>query len=540
VDARTWSREQIEELVRGRTVVLRNAAAAVHLPVPGWLAAAAGHVSTQTTGERVAATHPDDRDTLVQCFIAARAAPGATATMTYRVNVDGIWTVYQLENVNLLDTEGVEGMLSVIHTDGTTAGPVELADPALFVGEHDFANWTFVSLDAAGNILSVEGKCRAVLGFGADQLVGRSLFEFLQPEAIDDSLTMWAGLVTDRGSTRSSRKYYRRPDGNKIWVETAYLNRFDAEGNGDVLGLIYDISERRAAEEALQRSHEDNRRLLEEFRLLAEEFRLLAEEVPAAVFKADHAGRIIFHNERWRELCLDEGSAQNLREIAHVDDRPAVDLLISELSAAPAGASRRIEVWSSDRRQTLALVCRSVHDSGSRRRSLVGSVDDVTDAAVLRQRADHDGLTGLLNRRAMDELLAEAIAGGRDCLVVFIDLDGFKGVNDTHGHEAGDEVLRVLSGRLQRALRTHDAVARYGGDEFVVLCHASGEAGEAASIRDRIAEVTREPIRFATGSWQPSGSIGIACPQIGDDVTSLVRRADLAMFAIKQDRRLQR
>jgi diguanylate cyclase (GGDEF)-like protein len=177
-----------------------------------------------------------------------------------------------------------------------------------------------------------------------------------------------------------------------------------------------------------------------------------------------------------------------------------------------------------------------VHEEGSPLRSFVGSVDDVTHAVALRERADHDGLTGLLNRRAMDEILAEAIGSGQDCAVVFIDLDGFKGVNDTHGHEAGDEVLRVLAARLRRSLRSGDAIARYGGDEFVLLCYGNDDAIDETAICQRIAHSMRGPIELTTGSWPPSGSIGVARPQAGDDVTSVVRRADLAMFAIKQER----
>jgi diguanylate cyclase (GGDEF)-like protein/PAS domain S-box-containing protein len=529
---RTWGRQEIEELVAGKTICLRDATAA-QLPVPGWLAAAAGHVSTLTTGQRVAATHPEDREVLVNCFLKALGGSGRSATADYRMAISGQWVIQHLENVNLLFHDGIEGVLSVMSTEGVVDGVIDVVGTEKFVGEHDFANWMFASLTIAGTIRSIEGKCNEVLGVPADELIGRNLLEFLHPDAFDDSLPMWLGLIEERGSTRSSRKYYKRPDATEVWVETAYLNRLNPDGTGDILGLVYDISERKAAEEALHKSHEENRHL-------AEEFRLLAEEVPTAVFKADHTGRITFHNGRWRELCGEEASRPGLRDIAALEDRDAIDAMIINLSADSERASLTVEVRSrDDGDRVLSLVCRSVHEEGSPLRSFVGSVDDVTDAVVLRERADHDGLTGLLNRRAMDELLADVIVTSRDCLVVFIDLDGFKGVNDTHGHEAGDEVLRVLAGRLRRALRVEDAVARYGGDEFVLLCYADGEAVEPASIRNRIAEAMRDPIKLATGTWQPSGSIGVARPEPDDDVTSVVRRADLAMFAIKQERHLR-
>jgi diguanylate cyclase (GGDEF)-like protein/PAS domain S-box-containing protein len=522
-----WTRHNIEELVAGKTVCLRDATAS-HMPVPAWVVAAADGVSTLTSGQRVAATHPEDRAVLVNCFVEALGRPGGSATTSYRIAVAGQWFVQHLENVNLYAVDGVGGMLSVMYTEGIVQDLGDVASDE-FKGEHDLVNWMLASLTVSGTIRSVEGKCHEVLGVPAEELIDKNLLQYLHPDAFDDSLPMWLGLIEDRGSTRSSRKYYRRQDGSDVWVETAYLNRLNPDGTGDILGLLYDISDRRAAEEALRRSEEENRHL-------AEEFRLLAEEVPAAVFKADHEGRIRFHNARWRQLCGDEGPLDNVRDIAGPGDRPAVDALMLELSGLAGQESRTIEVASRDGGRVLKLVCRSVHETGSLLHSFVGSVDDVTDAVVMRQRADFDGLTGLLNRRAMDELLAEIIAAGRHCLVAFVDLDGFKAVNDTHGHDAGDEVLRVIGQRLQGALRADDVVARYGGDEFVLLCRTVAEPADAQAISQRIAGALREPIPLATGlSWQPAGSVGVSRPEPGDDASAVVHRADLAMFASKQE-----
>jgi diguanylate cyclase (GGDEF)-like protein len=125
-------------------------------------------------------------------------------------------------------------------------------------------------------------------------------------------------------------------------------------------------------------------------------------------------------------------------------------------------------------------------------------------------------------------------------VLVFIDLDGFKSVDDTYGHEAGDRVLQAVARRLLAAVRPLDIVGRYGGDEFVVLCAISESGSDAAGlIADRLAGAMLPPVEWDGGSWRAGASIGLARPEPGDDVRTLVRRADLDMFEAKK-RRLQR
>jgi diguanylate cyclase (GGDEF)-like protein len=166
----------------------------------------------------------------------------------------------------------------------------------------------------------------------------------------------------------------------------------------------------------------------------------------------------------------------------------------------------------------------------------VGSIEDVSATVKLRREAREDPLTGLLNRAALDEHLTDALFDDpTDVLVFFVDLDGFKDVNDTFGHEAGDTVLTEVGRRLGRGVRPDDVVGRYGGDEFVVVC-GGARTTSPATVTGRLATALGGDIPFAGGTWRPSASVGWARGQGGDDIASLLRRADREMFERKRGR----
>ena len=148
--------------------------------------------------------------------------------------------------------------------------------------------------------------------------------------------------------------------------------------------------------------------------------------------------------------------------------------------------------------------------------------------------ANHDALTGLANRRAFEDTLNQELADGQMVAVCFMDLDGFKQVNDTQGHDAGDEVLRVVAARLMAQARAGDCVARLGGDEFVVLLSGLRTAEEALSVMKRCMEAVRQPIVLHDGTMvQVGSSIGISISMEGSSTAALLQSADEAMYAAK-------
>jgi diguanylate cyclase (GGDEF)-like protein len=156
----------------------------------------------------------------------------------------------------------------------------------------------------------------------------------------------------------------------------------------------------------------------------------------------------------------------------------------------------------------------------------------------LRQMAQHDPLTGLPNRASMQQRLALALELARrnrkKLAVMMVDLDGFNRLNDERGHIFGDHGLTAISGRLRTSVRASDTVARYGGDEFVVLAGELDRADDATHIAEKIADMVGLPLSVDGVTERVSCSIGISVfPEDGEAGELLIKRADRAMYAAK-------
>lgn len=157
-----------------------------------------------------------------------------------------------------------------------------------------------------------------------------------------------------------------------------------------------------------------------------------------------------------------------------------------------------------------------------------------------RFQATHDPLTGLANRSHFHDGLVQALAHPEASLpglvVMYIDLDDFKPVNDTYGHAAGDAVLRIVASRLRRALRAHDLVARLGGDEFACLLTDVGQRGHALALAHKLREAVRAPCKIGAQLVRVDASIGMARhPAMETSASDLLLRADMAMYRAKRD-----
>jgi diguanylate cyclase (GGDEF)-like protein len=191
--------------------------------------------------------------------------------------------------------------------------------------------------------------------------------------------------------------------------------------------------------------------------------------------------------------------------------------------------------------------------NGGLRRSTKGELETLRtinarllrEIDVLKEReahalmlADRDGLTGLYNRRRMTELLDQTIldaaAHGYRFAVLFIDLDGFKQINDRFGHALGDELLMTVAGRIATRARTGDVVCRYGGDEFTVILPRVPSRGAAEDVASAIAQLVALPCKLSGEELRVTAAAGVSLyPDDGRSANELLRRADTLMYRAK-------
>lgn len=276
------------------------------------------------------------------------------------------------------------------------------------------------------------------------------------------------------------------------------------------------------------------------------ELRLLADNLVDLVYATDAAGRIAYASPSFREALGFDPEALVGRDpssLIEAEDREAVATRLRDARGAPA----RIEVRLRGADGTLhwfELIVRPRRGRDGEQGGNQGTLREVTERkhleALLAEQALHDPLTGLPNRRSFAEvvqrLLLQAKRSGELVAIGFVDLDGFKAINDTHGHQAGDVLLQEVAERLRAAVREGDVVARLGGDEFTVALRELQDERHTVAVAERMAAAFAAPFDLGFGTVAVGGSVGIALfPRHGADLDALLRAADRAMYRAKHE-----
>ncbi len=293
--------------------------------------------------------------------------------------------------------------------------------------------------------------------------------------------------------------------------------------------LLTEMHDRRAAEEAVAVSER--------------RFRSLVQRASDLTGITDENGLPTYISPAVESLfgyTPEEFISRPLSERVHPDDQQALAHTIELLGTDPnRTATVEFRIQASDGRwRHIEAVGRNLLED-STIKGIVWNGRDVTDRRLLQDelthQAFHDALTSLPNRALLLERLDDALVARRGTgavSVVLIDLDGFKGVNDTLGHQAGDELLRQVAGRLTRCLRVGDTAARLGGDEFAVIVDGV-QRDEPMAVADRILTAMREPVTVHGSTVFVGASIGVAAAEPQCTATDLLRDADIAMYAAK-------
>ncbi len=300
-----------------------------------------------------------------------------------------------------------------------------------------------------------------------------------------------------------------------------------------------------AAEEALRESEE--------------RLRLVADNVPALISYLDRDQRYRFSNRTYDDWLGIPHSQMHGRSVAEVFGKEAYERIRPHIERVLAGEAVEFEFATAEggRRRMLqvAFVPHRAADGGvpgfymlaNDVTALKRAQEDLRFAAIQLQHdarrleflAHHDTLTGLPNRAMFHERAREAVAHARrhdkTAAMLFIDLDNFKQVNDSLGHDVGDGLLKIIASRLRACVRGDDFIARIGGDEFCVLLQDIADPREAAAVAQKLIHELSKSYRIDQHEVHSGASVGIACvPQDGQDVATLLRLADAAMYRAKE------
>jgi diguanylate cyclase (GGDEF)-like protein/PAS domain S-box-containing protein len=378
-------------------------------------------------------------------------------------------------------------------------------------------------------LAAVDEATTRMLGWQPDAMVGRRSLDFIHPDDQERAIENWMEMLSHPGQSARVRIRHACHDGSWQWLEVTNTNLLDDPEHGYVLAEMLDISDEMAAQEALRAREQ----------LLLR----LAEAVPIGLLQIDTERRVVYVNERMGAIVGAAASASLDEQLVAValEDRHALDAAVTGvLEGRDADIEIRIRPADQALRHCRALL-RSLTDEGGGVTGALLCFEDVTESVRLRdqleERATFDVLTRCHNRGAtMAALDGALLRTGTTTGVIFVDVDRFKPVNDRFGHTAGDELLRVVAARLQRAVREGDVVGRLGGDEFLVVCPDIGGPEEALATAERVRSSIAGTVRLGSATLDVRVSLGVACAPAGTSADAIVARADAAMYESKRNR----
>jgi diguanylate cyclase (GGDEF)-like protein len=238
-------------------------------------------------------------------------------------------------------------------------------------------------------------------------------------------------------------------------------------------------------------------------------------------------------------LHFPAGSLQgsSVFELVHPEDRQRMMSAFERLLGERNGVLRlQTRILNSSGRATWFEFTASNQMHNPALTGIVINARDVSENRAFQERlaheAQHDALTGLPNRRRMQDALSSSLRQ-ESVGVLFVDLDGFKPVNDAYGHEAGDELLRQVAERLSACVRSNDVLSRVGGDEFVVLMPGIADRSDADAMSERVRLCVERPFHVLGNEVTIGASVGVHLAGAADDPDQALRAADHAMYAVK-------
>jgi diguanylate cyclase (GGDEF)-like protein/PAS domain S-box-containing protein len=382
-----------------------------------------------------------------------------------------------------------------------------------------------------GTLLDVSRNAAALLGIEVNDVVSQGLRELVAGGDGHAIRTVWERLKQTGHARSTIRLHHRR--GHAVWFDVSAQRLDDRSGYDHPVCLFVarDVTDDVFAQDHVSESEQ--------------RWRLVFEHSPIGAALVNVAGEIALANASLGSMLEHRPEAlamMSIADLTHVDDRSRDAAQMQSLLSGErecytvekrfVAASGRI-LWGE-------LTAAAVHDPRGAVHEIVVQIQDITqrrDAELeLANRALHDPLTGLANRFLVQQWLGGALQEhlGRDVGVLYCDLDRFKLVNDSLGHNAGDDVIVEAAARLRAAVRPEDLVGRVGGDEFVVVCERLVDDDDLTALATRLAASVDEPMVVDGHLHTVTISIGAATGRSPDTAEDVLMRADMALLRAKR------
>jgi diguanylate cyclase (GGDEF)-like protein/PAS domain S-box-containing protein len=394
----------------------------------------------------------------------------------------------------------------------------------------------YTSITDADNVITfISEPVERVLGYEPEELIGTNSMDLIHPDDLDAGNFANRRTLSGRGTVPPLRIRLRHKSGEWRFIETTARPLFDDELVGGLLTHCRDITDYVDVEHSLRQS--------------VTKLDAILDTAADGIITFDETGQIESINGAAQLMFgLPEEIAlgKNIKELLTADGQSAVSGLLEEAAAldgdALAPVTDDIDGVRGDG-SSFPLTLSVSHLQVDGNDVFTAIIRDMSERHALQRQleyqATHDALTGLPNRSLFHANVERAMRASsitrKSLSIIFMDLDRFKNVNDSLGHALGDQLLCAVANRLTGTIRGDGTVARFGGDEFLILCELD-EQNEVYPIANRLLESLRRPFEVGNEEVFLGASAGIAMydPRSGTDVGTLIRNADVALYRAKE------
>ena len=467
----------------------------------------------------------------MQVFIVAALAPPAVAIWQTGGDVERVAAAVLLAgliSLTIVGRRSSQAMRYLLETQFRISAILDTAMDAV------------IGMDAGGQITDWNHRAETIFGWSREEALGLVFHDTIFPErnpgAERQDLARFLSTQEDRFLKQRTETTGVRRNGEEVAIELT-ITPLKTGNTWHFTAFIEDITDRKKAE----------RKLLETNQKLALQF----DQAPLGVIEWDMGFRVVQWNPAAEKIFgfdAEQALGQHADFIVPEAERSIVTPILNELLQGTGGGH---SINKNVRKSGETIQCdwynSSLRDSSGRVVGVISLVDDITSRMAaedeIRNLAFYDHLTGLPNRRLLIDRVRQAMASsnrsGKYCALLFLDLDNFKTLNDTLGHDIGDQLLQQVAKRAISCVRKGDTVARLGGDEFVVMLEELSEFLQEAvmqteAVGSKILAAFTQPYQLDTYEHYSTTSIGVTLFADHDGSTDdLLKRADLAMYQAK-------